>query len=136
MKECNSCGKCCIKYSHGGLTASRSEIELWDEDSPQISRYVHAGKIWVDPTTHAPLELCPWLKEEPASSAPGSRLSSQVRYSCEIYYDRPDDCRFYPSTLSEMIVDECEMIEAKDIKNPKQAQLALEHIMADSWGCS
>ncbi len=134
MKECNSCGKCCIKYSNGGLSASQSEIELWDEYSPNIYRHVHDGKIWVDPDTKAPLELCPWLKKEPFSSAPGSQNSKQVRYSCEIYYDRPDDCRYYPSTLSEMMLDECEMIESKDIKNPKQAQKALEFIMADSRG--
>jgi len=80
------------------------------------------------PNTHEPLELCPWLKKEPASSP----NSSKVRYSCEIYFDRPDDCRYYPSTLSEMMLDECEMIEPKDIRNPKQAQKALEFIMADS----
>ncbi|HHJ18661.1 MAG TPA: YkgJ family cysteine cluster protein, partial [Gammaproteobacteria bacterium] len=28
MKECNQCGKCCIKYSDGGLSASSSEIEF------------------------------------------------------------------------------------------------------------
>ena len=133
MKECNSCGKCCIKYSNGGLSASQSEIELWDVDSPNIYRHVHEGKIWMDPNTHEPLALCPWLKKEPAASSLGSG-SSKVRYSCEIYFDRPDDCRYYPSTLSEMILDECEMIEPKDIKNPKQAQKALEFIMADSRG--
>ena len=128
MKECNSCGKCCIKYSDGGLSASKSEIELWDEYSPNISRHVHEGKIWTDPNTHEPLKLCPWLKIE-ANTSP---YNSKIRYSCEIYYDRPDDCRLYPSTLSEMILDECEMIELIDLDKPKKAQIELDKLMEDS----
>ncbi len=126
MKECNSCGKCCIKYSNGGLTASKSEIELWDVYSPHVFQYVKDGEIWVDPKTHQPLELCPWLKEIPGK--PGKA----TRYSCDIYFDRPDDCKFYPVTVSEMILDECEMIEKKDLANPKKAQVELDKIMEDS----
>jgi len=128
VKECNSCGKCCIKYSNGGLSASQSEIEMWDEYSPHIYPYVDKGKIWMDPNTKQQLERCPWLKVE-TNTSPNNKT---VRYSCEIYFDRPDDCRLYPSTLSEMILDECEMIELKDITHPKKAQKALEEIMADS----
>ena len=53
-------------------------------------------------------------------------------YTCDIYFNRPDDCKFYPSTLDEMVMDECEMIEKKDLTNPKQAQKELDIIMGDS----
>ncbi len=55
MKECNQCGKCCIKYSNGGL-----------------------------------------------------------------------------SVVEEMMIDEYEMLEEKDLSNPIQAQKALDKIMEDS----
>jgi len=53
-------------------------------------------------------------------------------YTCAIYYDRPEDCRYYPSTIAEMIKDECEMLEAGDLDNPKKANRRLDEIMADS----
>lgn len=122
MKECNSCGKCCIKYSNAQLSASSEEIESWDVFRPEIAQYVSNGKIWADPETGKLLELCPWLRKESDSS----------KYTCAIYYDRPEDCRFYPSTIAEMINDECEMLEANDLNNPKKAQRDLDRIMADS----
>ena len=75
----------------------------------------------MDPDTGKQIELCPWLMKEP----------KQNKYSCGIYFDRPDDCRFYPSTLDEMAADGCEMIEAKDLAHPKQGQKALDIIMQD-----
>ncbi len=123
MKECNQCGKCCIKYGNGGLSATASEIEFWEVFRPDISRYVRAGKIWMDPDSGQQLERCPWLRK-----APG-----QEKYTCDIYHDRPDDCKHYPVNLDEMVRDECEMIEVQDLLHPKQAQQALEKFMGDSW---
>ncbi|MCH7815165.1 MAG: YkgJ family cysteine cluster protein [Proteobacteria bacterium] len=122
MKECNQCGKCCTKYSNGGLSASASEIELWDVFRPDISKYVDAGNIWISPDTGKQLELCPWLR----------KLPNQDKYLCAIYYDRPDDCKAYPVSIEQMVNDGCEMIEVQDLLYPKQAQHNLNRIMADS----
>lgn len=122
MKECNSCGKCCIKYSNGQLSASDEEVNYWEVFKPEIAEYVRNSELWVSPETGKLIELCPWLEKAPNSNI----------YTCAIYYDRPDDCRFYPSTIAEMVADECEMIESHDLANPKQAQISLDRIMADS----
>ena len=84
MKDCTQCGKCCIKYSNGGLSASASEIELWDIFRPDIYQYVRNGNIWMDPVTGKQIELCPWLRKE-RNEASGKEL-----YTCDIYYDRPN----------------------------------------------
>jgi len=122
MKDCNQCGKCCIKYSNGGLTASKSELELWEVFRPHISEYVRDGKLWMDPATGEQIELCPWLRKAP----------NKEIYTCDIYFDRPEDCRHYPTTIKEMVNDECEMIEVQDLANPKKAQIDLDKLMADS----
>ena len=122
MKECNQCGKCCTKYSDGGLSASASEIEYWENFRPDIYSYVSGGNIWISPDTGEQIKLCPWLR----------KLPNQNRYMCDIYYDRPDDCKYYPVTIEEMIKDECEMLEVQDLSNPKQAQRILDKLMADS----
>ena len=122
IKKCNSCGKCCIKYSNGQLSASQDEIEYWEVFKPEIAEYVSNGKIWSEPSTGKLIELCPWLRKAPASNT----------YSCAIYFDRPEDCRIYPSTIAEMIRDECEMLDGSDIDNPNKAQHELDIIMADS----
>jgi len=122
MIDCNQCGKCCIKYSNGSLSASPHEIETWDLYNPEIYRYVNKGEIWMDPETGKQLTICPWLRKAP----------NQNKYTCDIYYDRPDDCRHYPTSINEMIRDECEMIEVKDVTNQKQAQKTLDKLMADS----
>ena len=126
MKECNSCGKCCIKYSNGALSASKQEIELWEAFNPEIAEYTHKGEIWADPATGKLLELCPFLREQTVVN------TSKVRYTCAIYYDRPDDCKYYPSNVQEMIADECEMLEPSDLKDLKKAQAKLDIIMIDS----
>ena len=126
MKQCNSCGKCCIKYSNGGLSASKFEIEYWEVFRPEIAKYVNDGKIWVDPGTGKNIDLCPWL------TVVSDEGSEQLRVTCDIYLDRPEDCIIYPVTIAEMINDGCEMLESKDIKNPKQAQKDLDVLMADS----
>ena len=122
MKDCNSCGKCCIKYSNGGLSASQVEINHWEENEQDAFNYVHDGKIWVDPITHEALTLCPWLRKE----------VGQTKYTCQIYDYRPDDCRVYPMTIQDMIKDECEMLQPADLKNLKNAQLDLEQLIAFS----
>ena len=121
MKACNQCGKCCIHYADGGLAATPEEIENWQNSNPEIYRYVNEGKIWMDPKTGEQLQTCPWLQKSPGQ-----------KYTCSIYLDRPDDCRHYPVTISEMIRDECEMIEAVDLHRPKFAQRKLDKLMSDS----
>jgi Fe-S-cluster containining protein len=122
MKDCNQCGKCCIKYSNGGLSVSKSEIDLWEIFKPDIYQFVNNGNIWMDPETGKQIEQCPWLRKMP----------NQEKYTCDIYYDRPDDCKFYPVTIGQMVKDECEMLDIEDLKNPKQAQIKLDKLMADS----
>lgn len=122
MKECNQCGKCCTKYGNGGLSATANEIEYWDNFRPDIYRYVSDGNIWSDPDTGKQLELCPWLR----------KLPGQNKYTCDIYYDRPDDCKYYPVTIEQMVKDECEMLESQDLVKPRQAQKILDKLMADS----
>jgi len=122
VKECNQCGKCCTKYSDGGLSASTGEIELWEIFAPDIHRYVSGGKIWISPDTGKQLKRCPWLRKVP----------NQNKYLCDIYDNRPDDCKYYPATIEQMVKDECEMIEVQDLAKPKQAQNVLNKLMADS----
>ena len=74
----------------------------------------------MDPESGQQLEVCPWLRKE------------NNLYTCDIYFDRPDDCKYYPVTIEQMIKDECEMIEKRDLTNPKQAQIKLDKLMADS----
>jgi Fe-S-cluster containining protein len=122
VKECNQCGKCCTKYGNGGLSVSEDEIKFWDIFRPEIYDYVNDGKIWMDPVTGKQLERCPWLRKQP----------NQNIYTCDIYYDRPDDCKYYPVTIEQMIRDECEMIETRDLASPTQAQKTLDKLMIDS----
>ena len=122
MKECNQCGKCCTTYSNGGLSASANEIEFWETFRPDIYSYVSRGHIWINPDTGKQMERCPWLRQ----------LSNQGKYICDIYYDRPDECKHYPVTIDQMVKDECEMLEVQDLAKPKQAQKALDRLMADS----
>ena len=95
MKECNQCGKCCIKYSNGMLSASASEIDYWENYRPDIYRFVKDGNIWFDPDSGEPITLCPWLRKAPDSN----------KYFCDIYLDRPNDCHYYPVTIDEMVID-------------------------------
>lgn len=76
----------------------------------------------MNPGSGKQLELCPWLR----------KLPNQNKYICDIYDDRPDDCKYYPVTIEEMVRDECEMLEAQDLARPKQAQKALDRLMVES----
>lgn len=127
MKECNQCGKCCIKYGGGDLSASKEEIDLWELFNPEIYEYVKNNEIWFDPKTGMRLSTCPFLE-----IAPKKDPLSKNMYTCSIYLDRPEDCRHYPSLIPEMIRDECEMIEPSDIKNQTRAQQKLDILMIDS----
>ena len=122
MKDCTQCGKCCKNYSDGRLSASGSEIDWWEVNRPDIFRFVSAGKIWISPVTGQQLMNCPWLE----------KLPDQEKYICSIYNDRPEDCKYYPVTIDQMVEDECEMLERRDLANPKQAQKTLDRLMADS----
>ena len=122
MKECNQCGKCCVLYGGGGLTAVPSDIDRWETHRPDIARYARGDKIWIDPESGEQLLVCPWLEKMPG----------QDKYLCKIYFDRPEECHFYPVTIADMIRDECEMLEPKDLAHPKRAQRELDDLMADS----
>ncbi|MFT6896897.1 MAG: Fe-S-cluster containining protein [Paraglaciecola sp.] len=121
MKECTQCGKCCTKYSDGGLSATDSEIDMWQLFRPDIAEYVRNGLIWMSPQNGKQLPLCPFL-----------RKTSNDIYTCDIYFDRPDDCKSYPVTIQQMLNDDCEMLEETDKAQPVKAQQALDELMADS----
>ncbi|MDC5806519.1 YkgJ family cysteine cluster protein [Vibrio europaeus] len=127
MKDCNQCGKCCIKYGDGDLAATQEEIELWELFNPDIFEYVKGGKIWFDPETRKQLSRCPFLE-----LVPTTKPEEKDKYTCSIYLDRPEDCRHYPSLINEMVQDECEMIEIIDLENPKRAQKHLDNLMSSS----
>ena len=124
MKPCNQCGKCCIAYSDGGLSATIEEVEWWEVFRPKIARYVQQGNIWCDPKTGKQLSRCPWLQAEPGSVP--------TKYGCTIYHDRPEDCRHYPVDLAQMSKDNCEMLEPRDLLHPVKAQRRLDDLLADS----
>ncbi|MGR5143606.1 YkgJ family cysteine cluster protein [Photobacterium sp. DNB23_23_1] len=127
MKDCNQCGKCCIKYGDGDLAATKEEIDLWEQFNPDIFKYVQDGKIWFDPLTKKQLNHCPFLELSPKQNP-----QDKNKYTCSIYLDRPEDCRHYPSLINEMVRDECEMIEVMDLDNPKKAQRQLDLLMSAS----
>ena len=122
MKNCNSCGKCCETAGDGGLSASAEEIEWWETYRPDIARYVQDGKIWIDPATGEYFARCPFLQYD----------LEKKRTTCDIYDDRPEDCRYYPVDIEQMIKDDCEMLEPRDLTNIKRAQRKLDEIMIDS----
>jgi len=122
MKNCNSCGKCCETAGNGGLSASAAEIDWWETYRPDIARYVQDNKIWVNPASGEYFARCPWLKKSPDSK----------KFTCDIYDDRPEDCRHYPVDIEQMVRDDCEMLERHDLLNTKRAQKKLDAIMIDS----
>jgi len=127
MQDCNSCGKCCIKYSNGDLSASDQDIDMWQLFKPDIAAYVKKGLIWFSPQSGKQYSLCPFLREAKNPEQPQKTL-----YTCDIYYDRPEDCRFYPVTVKQMINDECEMLQQGDLDNPHKAQKDLDKLLEDS----
>ena len=122
MKNCNSCGKCCETAGNGGLSASAEEIDWWETHRPDISRYVQGQKIWVNPASGEYFSRCPWLQKSPDGK----------KFTCDIYDDRPEDCRHYPVDIEQMVRDDCEMLERRDLMDLKSAQKKLDAIMIDS----
>jgi len=122
MKNCNSCGKCCGTAGNGGLSASAEEIDWWETHRPDISRYVQGSKIWVNPASGEYFSRCPWLQKSPDGK----------KFTCDIYDDRPEDCRHYPIDIAQMVRDDCEMLEQRDLMDLKRAQKKLDTIMIDS----
>lgn len=84
----------------------------------------------MDPDSGRQLTVCPFLMSESLPSAPGE--SDRLKYSCAIYDHRPEDCRHYPVSIAEMQRDGCEMLELRDLDRPRQAQIELDEMMADS----
>ena len=133
MQNCNQCGKCCIKYGNGGLSAAPEEIDWWQNHRPEIAKYVNKGKIWMDPISEEQLTVCPFLTvESQQKNMTTVTEPPKIKYSCSIYYDRPDDCKYYPVKIDEMIRDGCEMIEVRDLTDTRSAQVTLDRIMSDS----
>ena len=124
MKDCNQCGKCCIKYGDGALSATAAEIDMWELFEPHIYQYVKDNEIWFSPDTGIQLTRCPFLEIEPGQG--------KEKYTCSIYPSRPEDCRHYPSNIAEMVRDECEMIEVNDLDDLNKAQSKLDDLMEDS----
>lgn len=127
MKECNQCGKCCIKYGGGDLAVTQEEIDLWEIFNPEIFAFVKNNDIWFDPQSGKQLKTCPFLEITPQKNP-----LAQHKYTCSIYVNRPEDCRHYPSLIAEMIRDECEMIDVTDLTNPAKSQKQLDILMNDS----
>ena len=104
------------------MSATAEEIEWWETNRPDIARYVQDNKIWIDPATGENFARCPWLRQSPDGK----------KYTCDIYDVRPEDCRHYPTNIAEMVRDECEMLEQRDLVDLRRAQRKLDAIMIDS----
>jgi Fe-S-cluster containining protein len=130
LKACTQCGRCCLLYADGGLSATEQEIAAWQAHQPDIARYVQGGEIWMDPESGERLTACPFLLSTTEPSAAGA--AGKRRYSCAIYDHRPADCRYYPVNIAEMQRDGCEMLELRDLDQPRAAQRKLDEMMADS----
>ena len=76
----------------------------------------------MDPASGEYLARCPWL----AMSVDGRK------FTCEIYDDRPEECRHYPVDIAQMVRDGCEMLEPRDLLDARRAQKRLDTIMIDS----
>lgn len=100
---------------------------MWQLFKPDIAAYVKNGLIWFSPQSGKLLSLCPFLRESKHAEEPHKTM-----YTCDIYYDRPEDCRFYPVTVKQMINDECEMLQEGDLANPQQAQKDLDTLLKES----
>jgi hypothetical protein len=61
-----------------------------------------------------------------------ANTTEKEKYTCGIYHSCPEDCRHYLTSITEMVRDECEMIEAIDLENPKRALIKCDVLMSDS----
>ena len=94
---------------------------MWQAFRPDVARFVQNGKLWIHPETGAQLTRCPWLRQSDATQS----------YSCAIYEFRPQDCRTYPASISEMANDGCEMLEPHDLRDTARAQRRLDLLLSD-----
>ncbi len=104
------------------MSASYEEIDWWEAHRPDIARYVRDGKIWVDPASGEYFARCPWLRD--SSDGNGT--------VCDIYHERPEDCRHYPVDIEQMVRHGCQMLETRDLNDIKSAQKKLDFLMADT----
>ena len=116
MKDCNQCGKCCIKYGADDLSATTEEVDLWGIFNPEIFRFVKNNQIWFDHESALSLKSCPFLEIEPQI-----KPLAENKYTRSIHLDKPEDCRHYPSLIAEMIRDQCEMVEVIDLENTEES---------------
>ncbi len=89
---------------------------------PDIARYVQDGKIWINPETGEYFARCPWIQDSP----------DENKIYCQIYHDRPAECRHYPIDIEQMVRHDCEMLERRDLVDIKRAQKTLDLMMSDS----
>lgn len=104
------------------MSASSEEIDWWETHRPDIARYVQGEKIWVNPENGEYFARCPWLQMSPDGK----------KFICDIYEDRPEDCRHYPVDIDQMVRDDCEMLERRDLIDVRRAQKKLDSLMIDS----
>ena len=116
MRQCTQCGKCCLKYSAGGLgSATELDLLIWEFERPEILKYTDfLGDLWISPITGEEMGRCPWLR----------KLPKKERYKCRIHDVRPETCRGYPVDIDQMISDGCEMLEDADLDKSRNQLLA------------
>lgn len=103
---CTGCGKCCLDESYmGSLPASVADVRRWKKegrhDILQYVAHVHDGiyDLWV--IDGIELLRCPFVRKN----------RGQQTYRCTIHETRPDACRNYPVTASQMLEIGCEIVE-------------------------
>ncbi len=102
LLDCNNCGKCCIKYSDGGLgSINREEFERLPDYAKQVARNGYLMEnvidIWID-SDGGEYASCPWI------------FSLNGKHYCSVYEYRPNVCRNYPVDHQQMVDDKCEML--------------------------
>lgn len=72
------------------LRASGADLARWAgaERRDILAHVGDAGKLWIDPATGNPAQVCPFLRRDDSEAA-----------RCRIHDDKPDVCRAYPTEL-------------------------------------
>jgi hypothetical protein len=68
-----------------------------------------AYRIWIDPDTGRPADVCPWLIR-----VPGSHL-----YKCGIHEEKPEICRLYPGSRKHAVMTGCRGFEKAGLRQSK-----------------
>jgi len=94
---CIRCGQCCKDVGYP-KEASDADIARWKAAGREdILAWVgmkrcqgirSAHRIWIEPGTTRPAEICPWLRRQPGTH----------RFECAIHDLKPDTCRLYPGS--------------------------------------